>query len=169
MSYAKIESGAVSKYPYTFLDLKRDYPNTSFPKSILEQDSSRSELGVELVVETDVPSRNGYTPTEEVPYLSGTSWVQNWNLVPKKAQDVTENEVENVEEPVQDGYLAVTGTPELVDGVWKQTWIMQKNTWLENRVAAYGNHYEQIEFITENGLEAWQTKVAEIKARYPKE
>jgi hypothetical protein len=26
-----------------------------------------------------------------------------------------------------------------------------------------------IEFITENGLEAWQTKVQEIKTKYPKE
>ena len=60
MSYAKIESGAVSKYPYTFLDLKKDHPNVSFPKSVLEQDGSRSKLGVELVVETDIPSRKGY-------------------------------------------------------------------------------------------------------------
>jgi len=27
---------------------------------------------------------------------------------------------------------------------------------------------DQIEFITENGLDAWQAKVAEIKARHPK-
>ena len=37
-----------------------------------------------------------------------------------------------------------------------------------DRYNAYGNVQEQIEFITENGLEAWQTKVAEIKEKYPK-
>lgn len=168
MSYAKIESGAVIKYPYTFLNLKEDNPNTSFPKDILSRDSFRSESGIEVVVETDIPSKNGYTPVEETPSLSGDSWVQNWNLIPKEAQDVTEDELEKVEAPVQEGYIAVTGTPALVDGVWKQSWIMQENTWYDNRLAAYGDHYHQIEFITENGLEAWQTKVSDIKAKYPK-
>ena len=40
--------------------------------------------------------------------------------------------------------------------------------WLLARYEAYGNIMEQIEFITENGLDAWQTKVAEIKAANPK-
>ena len=168
MSYAKIESGAVVKYPYTFLSLKEDHPNTSLPKDILGQDSFRSEAGIEVVGETDIPSKNGYVPVEDTPSLSGDSWIQNWNLVPKEAKDVTEDELEKVEAPVQEGYTAVSGIPELVDGVWKQTWVMQENTWLENRVVEYGNHYYQIEFITENGLEAWQTKVAEIKSKYPK-
>ena len=40
--------------------------------------------------------------------------------------------------------------------------------WLEQRLQDYGSPQEQIEYITENGLAAWQTRVAEIKARYPK-
>ena len=36
------------------------------------------------------------------------------------------------------------------------------------RLNAYGYIEEQIEYITENGLEAWQAKVAEIKAANPK-
>ena len=40
--------------------------------------------------------------------------------------------------------------------------------WKKNRQSAYGLLDEQIEFITENGLEAWQTKVAQIKADNPK-
>ena len=40
--------------------------------------------------------------------------------------------------------------------------------WLQNRQEAYGSLLEQIEYITENGLEAWQTKVAQIKADNPK-
>lgn len=38
-----------------------------------------------------------------------------------------------------------------------------------NRKAAYGSLEQQIEYITENGVEAWQTKVAEIKANNPKQ
>lgn len=40
--------------------------------------------------------------------------------------------------------------------------------WLQNRIDAYGDLAGQIEYITENGIEAWQTHVATIKAQYPK-
>ena len=41
-------------------------------------------------------------------------------------------------------------------------------TYVDKRAKEYGTVQEQIEFITENGLEAWQTKVSEIKSKYPK-
>ncbi len=42
-------------------------------------------------------------------------------------------------------------------------------TWLRKRVVAYGDPMSQLEYITENGLEAWQAHVAEIKKKYPEE
>ena len=39
--------------------------------------------------------------------------------------------------------------------------------WLNARVAAYGSMASQLEYITENGLAAWQTEVARIKALHP--
>lgn len=39
--------------------------------------------------------------------------------------------------------------------------------YLQDRISAYGDVASQIEYITENGLEAWQTHVAAIKAKYP--
>ena len=42
-------------------------------------------------------------------------------------------------------------------------------TYADKRMMEYGTIPEQLEFITENGLEAWQSKVAEIKKKYPKE
>jgi hypothetical protein len=41
--------------------------------------------------------------------------------------------------------------------------------WFQRRVDAYGSTAAQIEFITENGLEAWQAYVAKVKADNPKE
>ncbi len=41
--------------------------------------------------------------------------------------------------------------------------------YLQDRIAAYGDLSSQIEYITENGLEAWQVHVAEIKKKYPEE
>jgi hypothetical protein len=36
------------------------------------------------------------------------------------------------------------------------------------RTSEYGSVIDQIEFISENGLDAWQAKVTEIKNKYPK-
>lgn len=40
--------------------------------------------------------------------------------------------------------------------------------WAIARLAAYGAPEAQLEYITENGLEAWQANVAKIKADNPK-
>jgi hypothetical protein len=39
---------------------------------------------------------------------------------------------------------------------------------VQNRIKEYGSIAEQIEYITENGLDAWQSKVNNIKTKYPK-
>jgi hypothetical protein len=77
-------------------------------------------------------------------------------------------DVQAVERATPDGFRAVKGDPELIGDEWRETWNYVEISWLEHRMGAYGSPEHQIEFITENGLEAWQTKVAEIKAKYPK-
>ena len=47
--------------------------------------------------------------------------------------------------------------------------LKNNNKAIANRKKEYGTPEDMIEFITENGLEAWQTKVQEIKTKYPKE
>ena len=42
-------------------------------------------------------------------------------------------------------------------------------TYEDKRIKEYGSIAEQIEYITENGIEAWQSKVNSIKLKYPKE
>ena len=39
---------------------------------------------------------------------------------------------------------------------------------ISKRIKEYGSIAEQIEYITENGLDAWQSKVNSIKSKYPK-
>ena len=43
------------------------------------------------------------------------------------------------------------------------------DTYADKRLKEYGTIAEQIEYITENGLETWQSKVAQIKIDNPKE
>jgi len=40
--------------------------------------------------------------------------------------------------------------------------------YIKYRKEEYGSIEQQIEFITEHGLDAWQTRVQEIKLEYPK-
>ena len=46
--------------------------------------------------------------------------------------------------------------------------VVVEPQWLRDRREAYGSSETQLEYITENGLEAWQTHVAEIKVMFPK-
>ena len=168
MNYAKVQNDIVEEYPYSFSKLKKDNKHTSFPEDSFEIEDILSKFNVVKVVDVAPPSRKGWNASEGTPSLSGGVWSQNWNLVPKEVASVDPSEVEDTEPPIQEGYRAEHAPPELVGNVWKQKWNLVENTWLENRESSYGNPFQQIEFITENGIEAWQTKVAEIKAKYPK-
>jgi len=57
-----------------------------------------------------------------------------------------------------------------LDAFETQAKIVESNqSQVQNRIKEYGSIAEQIEYITENGLDAWQSKVNSIKAKYPKE
>jgi hypothetical protein len=57
-----------------------------------------------------------------------------------------------------------------LDAYEAQANIVENNqAQVQNRIKEYGSIAEQIEYITENGLDAWQSKVASIKSKYPKE
>jgi hypothetical protein len=57
-----------------------------------------------------------------------------------------------------------------LDAFEAQANIVESNqAQVQNRIKEYGSIAEQIEYITENGIDAWQSKVNSIKAKYPKE
>ena len=77
--------------------------------------------------------------------------------------------------PTSDTHNVTEASPTKSNGNWIQTWAQTPKTEeeLNDQVRAvrldnYGSPQQQLEFITENGLEAWQDKVAEIKLRHPK-
>ena len=168
MIYAKIENGSVVKYPYLKQDLKEDNPLVSFPGNPLANESIRAEYGVVEIVPVSPPEKLGWSTVEGDPSLDGSTWSQSWSHVIKDVGQLRPDEILPTERPVQDGYTADDGVPELREEKWYKTWVMVKNPYLIDRVESYGKPEEQIEFITENGLDAWQAKVAEIKAKYPK-
>ena len=84
-------------------------------------------------------------------------------------------EVNPISAPESDSHNSTEIDPVKINGIWEQTWQQSEKTAeeknsvvVQKRVSEYGTIESQIEFITENGLDAWQAKVAEIKAKYPK-
>ena len=64
--------------------------------------------------------------------------------------------------------VGFTSTASAKPGPVEEEVVDNTPTWLLKRQEAYGAVEAQLEYITENGLDAWQTKVAEIKAANPK-
>jgi len=64
----------------------------------------------------------------------------------------------------------VKPTDEQLNALSSQATTLENNAIaVANRQKEYGSIAEQIEFITEKGLEAWKTNVQSIKTKYPKE
>jgi hypothetical protein len=75
------------------------------------------------------------------------AYIKEWNATDKpKPTDAQLNALSSQAETLENNAIAVA-----------------------NRQKEYGSIAEQIEYITENGLDAWQTKVQAIKTKYPKE
>ena len=73
-------------------------------------------------------------------------YIKEWNITEKpKPTDAQLDALEDEAQTMSDNAIAIS-----------------------NRMSEYGSVESQIEFITENGLDAWKTKVDEIKAKYPK-
>jgi len=155
-------------FPYTERQLRQDNPDTSFPTNALSIESVRSNFGVEEVEETAIPTKKGYKAIQGEIGISGGKKVETWDLIPKDVTELSADEVTRVDPNAPEGNSVSAGTPELVGEEWKQTWVYTQLSGVHARAIEYGPPVDQIEFITENGLEAWQAKVAEIKAKYPK-
>ena len=167
--YAKVESGAVTKFPYSFLDLRVDNSNVSFPATALQDADTRAAYNVEEVQESAPANLPGYTYARATPELVSGVWTEVWTETAKNAADLANDEITAVTMPVKEGKKYVLGTPELGgDKVWRQTWVESDKTVTENRMSDYGGIEEQLEYIVENGLDAFITKQEAVKTKWPK-
>ena len=76
--FIKVTNDTIDQYPYTVGDLRRDNPNTSFPRQI--PDETFAEYGVVKVKATPQPTYDSIThkPKELAPALENGEWVQQW-------------------------------------------------------------------------------------------
>ena len=86
--FVKLTNGTL--VTYTLGQLRRDNPNTSFPKHI--SDETLAEYGVFSVTETDAPKVDSKTHRviSEVQSVNGV-WTQVWNTIPLDADKAGEN------------------------------------------------------------------------------
>lgn len=77
--FVKVTNGAVSKFPYTLGELRRENPNTSFPKVI--PDSTLAEYGVYTVQRASASEFDNKThcAVEGVENVDGI-WTQTWTI-----------------------------------------------------------------------------------------
>lgn len=130
--YAKINNGVVEKYPYTIGDLRKDNPNTSFPKQV--SDSILSEFNIVTVLEVSPPSVE-YTQTwkEVSPVLENGVWKQSYSVTNISSEELlikTEEASKSVR-ATRDKLIAETD------------WIVIKNLELNQNVPGVWEVYRQ--------------------------
>lgn len=87
--YVKLVEGIIDKFPYSLEQLRRDYPNVSFPRNV--DDTSLSIYGVYPVVQVDPPEYNiEYDIQMGMPVLINDVWTQTWVQVPVSPDKVAE-------------------------------------------------------------------------------
>ena len=98
-----------------------------------------------------------------------------WTFV-ELTSDMTEAELDDIVYRITPPHMKIGSTPSFLSAGATRTASEMADpsttdpraAWEIARQEAYGSPSEQIEYITENGLAAWQTKVAQIKANNPK-
>lgn len=137
---ALIQNNKVTKYPYSFGQLKQDNPQTSFPASpsaeLLESH------GVYEVAQADQPTYDTATHRieEGTPALVGAAWTQTWNVIALTAEEIAQRQAQ------------------------------QAARVEAQRAEAYRTESDPLFFKSQRGEathQEWLDKVAEIKARYP--
>jgi len=115
--YAKINGGTVTKFPYTFGDLRKDHPNVSFPKNITQ--ATMQKYGMVGVLEGPKPTLGAYQtvqrnalPTRPVigqyteedaptPDMVGEDIIANYWMIEYTAVDMFADTTETDEDGVE--------------------------------------------------------------------
>jgi len=85
--YALIQDNMVQTYPYWIAQLRKDHPNTSFPKNPNEE--LLAEWNMVRVYPADRPEvDHTKNVTEGTPALQNGKWVQVWNITDATAEEV---------------------------------------------------------------------------------
>ena len=87
MSFAFIENGSITQYPIGSVEIKRRFPNTSFPRNLETLDLT--PFGAVTVHNVTQPLIDYRTERleEGTPVFDGSQWNQVWNTVTLSAEE----------------------------------------------------------------------------------
>jgi hypothetical protein len=91
--HVKTTNGNVDTYPYSVGQLRRDNPNTSFPKRI--PDEMLAEWGVypvEYKPHPDYDDRTQRIEHNAQPVMEDGQWFMGWSVMDKTAEEVQEHD-----------------------------------------------------------------------------
>ena len=99
----------------------------------------------------------------------------SWTFV-ELAADMTEADLDDIVHRITPPHFrkqarhprSIAGTTRTAAEKPATEYVDPRPQYVQDRTAAYGTPEMQIEYITENGLDAWVTKVNQIKADNPK-
>ena len=121
--FVKTTNGQLDQYPYTVGNLRRDNPNTSFPKR--PSDEMLALWGVYPVAKTDKPDADHTkNVTEGTPVLNGDAWTQVWEVTDATAEEIaqrTEEQARSVRS-TRDQLIADTDWMALSDNTLTPEW-----------------------------------------------
>lgn len=85
--YVLTQNQQAKKYPYSFLELKHDNPETSFPVFVTHE--VLAEWGVFPVIQQGPPEFDPATQNliQVLPVLQGDVWVEEWEIQPASAKE----------------------------------------------------------------------------------
>lgn len=125
-NYVKAENGKAVAYPYSIGQLRRDNPNTSFPKSI--PDETLAAYGVHSVAVLDASPVDAATHRivqDASPSLVNGQWQIGWSVVSLTADEIAEkaNEAGNAVRSQRDRLLSSCDWTQVADApVNKTAW-----------------------------------------------
>jgi hypothetical protein len=95
--FVKTTNDQIDQYPYTVGDLRRDNPNTSFPKRV--SDEMLADWGVYPVAKADRPNV-GHTQnlTEGQPALVDGQWQQTWVITDATPEEVSQRAAQQADD-----------------------------------------------------------------------
>ena len=91
--FVKANNGVAEKFPYTIGELRRENPNTSFPKSI--PDGVLADFNVFRITETAMPLFDSTTHRADraaLPVLTDGQWLWGWDVTALTAEQIAARE-----------------------------------------------------------------------------
>jgi len=150
--YVKSTNGNVDTYPYNVGQLRRDNPNTSFPKKV--PDEVLAEWGVYPVTVADQPTyveRTQVCTRNAQPVLTNGVWTVGWTVTDKTQEEVQQydDNVAQSNRATRDGLLTASDWTQVADAPVDATaWATYRQALRDITTHANWPHLSELDWPT---------------------